>query len=65
MLKRHWFWLALAIVFLFLTALIHASRLFLQPTAFAFLPPSFLTSLMFISLINAYLLIPKQVAVNS
>jgi hypothetical protein len=31
MLKRYRFWLVLAIVFLFLTALIHASTLFLQP----------------------------------
>ena len=33
MLKRHRFWLVLAIVFLFFTALIHASSFFLQPTA--------------------------------
>lgn len=31
MLKRYRFWLVLAIVFLFLTALIHGSSLFLQP----------------------------------
>ena len=146
MLKRHRFWLVLAIVFLFLTALVHASSLFLQPTpqneterqlinlltnykqdfgagfqrstkdlftalsacfslvsllgaltltyllrkqapeallkgvvaihslvfgicfaimaAFTFLPPIILTALIFVSLLMAYLLIPKQVAVN-
>ena len=33
MLKRYRFWLWLAVVFLFLTALIHATSLFLQPAA--------------------------------
>jgi len=33
MLKRYRFWLWLAVVVLFLTALIHATSLFLQPTA--------------------------------
>ena len=146
MLKRHRFWLVLAIVFLFLTALIHTTALFLQPApqneterqlfnllanyrqdfgagfqrsmkdlftalsacfslvsllgaltltyllrkqapapllkgvvaihalvfgicfaimaAFTFLPPIILTALIFVSLLVAYLLIPKQVAVN-
>jgi hypothetical protein len=33
MLKRYRFWLWVAVVFLFLTALIHATTLFLQPAA--------------------------------
>jgi hypothetical protein len=33
MLKRYRFWLWLAVVFLFLTALIHATSLFLEPAA--------------------------------
>jgi hypothetical protein len=53
MLKRHGFWLVLAIVFLSLTALIHASSLFLQPT------PQNETERYV-----AYPSIPKQVAVN-
>jgi len=66
MLKRYRFWLVLAIGFLFLTALVHASAFLLEPAPQNETERQLfeLMSSFFICLLISFALMPRQVAAN-